>query len=404
MNNYRDDFPILNQTVNDKPLCYVDNASTTQKPQAVLDAIIHFYTTNNANIYRGIHAFGEKATTLYENTRSLVAQFIGAHHADEIIFTRNTTESINFVAETWAMQHITKNDEIVLTELEHHANLLPWQRVAQKTGAQLKFIPVLPDGSLDYATIQNIITPRTKLVAFSPISNALGTHVDTQLLIKHAREIGAKILIDAAQLVPHQKINVSQLDCDFLAFSGHKMLGPTGVGVLYIKKELHEIIPPYNVGGGIVFEANWHNATWLKSPHKYEAGTPPIAQVIGLGAAIEYLKKIDFEHLAKYEAALCAQLIDGLSQMPKITILGPIEQLRQKGHLVSFLVKNVHAHDVAAYLDQNGIFVRAGHHCAQPLAKKLGFDACTRISFYLYNTPQEVDRIIKTLDILIKSI
>ncbi len=405
MKKLRKDFEILTQMLNDKPIAYLDNASTTQKPQQVLDAVMNFYTTCNANIYRGVHAFGEKATTLYEQAREKVAQFIGAHDATEIIFTRGTTDGINFIASTWAMQHVKRGDEIVLTELEHHSNLLPWQHVAQQTGAQLKFIPVFPDGTLDMGKVSELITSKTKLVAMIHSSNALGTHVDVATITKHARKVGAKVLIDAAQTVPHQAIDVEKLGCDFLVFSGHKMLAPTGIGVLYINKALHDDIPPYQRGGGTIFDADWHTATWAQSPQKFEAGTPPIAQAIGLGAAIDYLNEhVNFDQLQKHEAQLCVQLIDGLQHIDRIRLLGPLEELKQRGHLVSFVVDGAHAHDVAAYLDAHGICVRAGHHCVQPLAKKLGYEASVRASFYFYNTSEEVERLLEVMKKLVKEL
>jgi len=396
-NKLRSDFPILQQMVNQYPLSYLDNASTTQKPQQVLDTVMHFYRTNNANIYRGAHTFAEQATELYEQARQKVAHFIGAQDPTEIIFTHGATESINLVAGTWAADHIMQGDEIILTELEHHANLLPWQRVAQQKGARLKFIPVLPDGTLDFSTLDTLFTAKTKLVAFVHVSNALGTHNAVDKITRYARAVDAKVLIDAAQSVPHQAINVGTLDCDFLVFSGHKMLAPTGIGVLYIKKELHDQISPYALGGGMVFEADWHTANWLTGPQKFEAGTPAIAQAIGLGAAIDYLTdKVDFLELQVYEAQLSTRLIDGLSSIPQVKILGPVEELK-KGHLVSFIVDGVHAHDGSAYCDSRGISVRAGHHCAQPLAKKLGYGASLRASFYFYNTIQEVDRLVNAV-------
>jgi cysteine desulfurase/selenocysteine lyase len=403
MKSVRNDFPILAQRVNGNRLAYVDNASTSQKPQVVLDAVRTFETAFNANIYRGVHSFGEETTQQYENVRAQVARFIGAADASEIIFTKGTTESINFIATAWALKNLQQGDEIVLTQLEHHANLIPWQQVAQKTGAKLLFIPVNSDGSLDYSTLDQLITPHTKLVAISHVSNALGTHVDVVRIGTHAKKVGAKMLIDAAQSVPHQRINVQQLGCDFLAFSGHKMLAPTGVGILYIKKELHNAVEPYQFGGGMVFNVGWQESTWAQAPQKFEAGTPPIAQVIGLGAAIDYLEKqVDFDALQRHEAQLCAQLIDGLQKIAHIRILGPIDELRQQGHLVSFVVDGVHAHDVAAYLDQQGVAVRAGHHCAQPLAQKLGYDTSVRASFYLYNSAQDVQQLLDALHSLSK--
>lgn len=403
METRRADFPILQQKINDKPLCYLDNASTSQKPQAVIDALVDFYTTKNSNISRGAHFLSEQATQLYEQVRKQIAQFIGARDASEIIFTSGCTESINFVATAWAMQHINPGDEIVITGLEHHANMVPWQRVVAERKAVLKVIPVHPDGSLIMDHLDDIITPNTKLVACVHVSNALGTHVDVERIVMHAKQVGALVLIDAAQSVGHQRINVVDLDCDFLAFSGHKMLAPTGVGVLYIKQELHDIVQPYQYGGGMVFEVDYQKSTYLKAPHKFEAGTPPIAQVIGLGAAVNYLSQIDFEQLRVHEAQLCAQLIDGLSLIDGVRILGPIEQLKKKGHLVSFVVENIHAHDVAAYLSKEGICVRAGDYCAQPLFKKMHLNGSVRASFYLYNTAQEIDRLIEAVDQLVKA-
>lgn len=397
----RKDFPILSQTINNFPLTACDNAATTHKPQAVIDAITHFYSTTNANIYRGVHTFAEKATTMYEDARNKVAHFLGAH-PDEIVFTHGTTSGINMIASTWAEKYINTDDEIVITELEHHANLLPWQRLTHKKGAHLRFIPVTSQGLLDLSCLDSLITNKTKLVSVTHVSNAIGTHVDIQTIIAHAQKVGAKVLIDAAQSVPHQKINVHELKCDFLVFSGHKILGPTGIGVLYIKKELHDHIPPYELGGGIVEHVEYDYATYKPIPHRLEAGTPPIAQAIGLGAAIDYLNKnINFPQLVHYEAQLCSALIQGLSHFKEITILGPIEELKQKGHLVSFLVKNYHSHDVASFLSSRGILVRAGHHCAQPFAHKLGYEASIRVSFYFYNTYEDVERIIQALQELL---
>lgn len=347
----RDDFPILSQTSNGYPLIPCDNAATTHKPQEVIDAITNFYCTSNANIYRGVHTLAEQATEMYEQARTTVANFIGADPA-EIIFTHGTTSGINMIAATWVEEHLNTGDEIIVTELEHHANLLPWQRLAHKKGLILKFIPVTAEGLLDLSALNFLITKKTKLVSLIHVSNAVGTEVDIKTIITHAHIVGAKVLIDAAQSVPHQKINVHELDCDFLVFSGHKILGPTGIGVLYIKKELHDQIPPYELGGGIVEHVEYNSATFKQIPYRLEAGTPPIAQAIGLGAAINYINKnIDFVALEKHEAHLCSLLIDGLSPLKDITILGPISELKQKGHLVSFLVKNYHSHDVASFFE-----------------------------------------------------
>jgi cysteine desulfurase/selenocysteine lyase len=399
----RADFPILSQKINGYPLIACDNASTSHKPQSVIDAITTFYTTTNANIYRGIHLFAEQATQQYEAARNKVAHFIGAL-PEEIVFTRGCTSGINFVVATWGDENIKAGDEIVMTELEHHANLLPWQRLAHKKGALLKFIPIFPDGSLDLSCLNSLITDKTKMVSVIHVSNAIGTHVDIKTIIARAQAVGARVLIDAAQSVPHQKINVHDLRCDFLVFSGHKLLGPTGIGVLYIKKELHSQIEPYEVGGGMVEDVDCAYATWASAPQKFEAGTPPIAQAIGLGVAIDYLnEQINFDELAVYEAQLCSRLIDGLLLIKGIKILGPIEELKKRGHVVSFLVETYHSHDVAAFLDSRGISVRAGHHCAQPFAKKLGYDASVRVSFYFYNTIEEVDFIIAVMQELVIS-
>jgi len=397
----RKDFPILSQTINGFSLVPCDNASTTHKPQEVIDAITNFYTTTNANIYRGVHIFGEQTTALYEEARQIIAQSIGAY-PHEIIFTHGTTSGINMIASTWAEDFITQGDEIVITELEHHANLLPWQRIAQQKGAGLQFIPITSDGLLDLSMLDSIITHKTKLVSITHVSNAVGTHVDIATIIKYAHMAGAKVLIDAAQSVPHQKINVHALGCDFLVFSGHKIMGPTGIGILYIAESLHNQITPYELGGGMVEHVDYTYATYKPIPHKLEAGTPPIAQVIGLGAAFNYINThINFELLAEYESYLCTLLINKLLLFDKITILGTIEELKQKGHLVSFLVKNYHSHDVASFLSSRGIFVRAGHHCAQPFARKLGYDASVRVSFYFYNTIEDVERIIQALEELL---
>lgn len=400
MKNNRADFPILTQKVNNHPLIYFDNAATTQKPQMVIDALTKFYTTQNANIHRSLYPLGEQATTLYEEARAKVAAFINAQ-PEEIIFTMGTTQGINFIASTWAQEHILKGDRIILTQLEHHSNMVPWQQVVQKKQAHLDYIPLLPDGTLDLEALPSLLTKKTKLMAAVHVSNALGTHNDIKTLIGAAHSVGARVLIDAAQSAGHQKIDVKKLNCDFLVFSGHKMLGPTGIGVLYIKKELHEQIPPYQFGGGMIFDADYYTARWQKAPHKFEAGTPPIAQAIGLAAAIDYLEKhVNFEELRAHEAQLCTQLIEGLRKFKKVRILGPQEQLQEKGHLVSFTVDGIHAHDVAAYLSNYGICVRAGNHCAQPLAHKLGILASVRASFYLYNTQKEVESFLEMFTLL----
>lgn len=401
----RDDFPLLRHMAEGgAPFHYLDNAATTHKPDSVIKAITDFYTYDNANVGRGLYALAERATAKYEEARCTVQRFIGACDPSEIIFTRGATEGINLVATAWALHHLRRDDVIMLTVLEHHANLVPWQWVAQKTGARLLFIPAHADGSLDYGEAYAMISDKVKLLAITHSSNALGTHVSLDALCKRAQQAGAKVLVDASQSVPHRRINVEKMPIDFLVFSGHKMLGPTGIGVLYMRESESlgcgntaccSQVEPYQRGGGMIWDVGWRTAEFLPAPHKFEAGTPAIAQAIGLAAAIEYLEVIDFDELRIHEATLCARLIEGLQRVPGVKIWGPIDQLKQEGHLVSFTVDGMHAHDVAAFLDQRGICVRAGHHCAQPLARTMGYEATVRVSFYLYNTIEDVDAVVE---------
>lgn len=396
----RSDFPLLTH----KKIHYLDNASTTQKPQVVLDALNHFYTYENANTYRGIYELGELATERYEEARNTVAQFLNVQNSAEIIFTRGTTDGINAVADGWARKKLQASDEVVITQLEHHANWLPWQRLSEECGFIIKVIPVYADGSLDMDAAADLITSKTRLVATTWTSNAIGTHVPVAELVKCAHAVGAKILIDAAQVVAHAPINIRTLNPDFLVFSGHKIGGPTGVGVLYVNHALHDQMEPYQVGGGMVLQVG-NPSTWLPAPHKFEAGTPPIAQAIGLAAAIRYFQQhVDYSVLQKHEAALCARLIQRLQKHSCVRILGPINVLLQQGHLVSFVIDGIHAHDAAAYFAQKGVCVRAGHHCAQPLAQALGYVASIRASFYAYNTNDDVDILADACDALIAEI
>lgn len=391
------DFPLLSHLMNGVPICYLDNASTTQKPHMVLDAIVKTYTTFNANPGRGIYELAEQAAVHYHNARKKVAQFINAEF-DEVIFVRGATEGLNYIAHGWGNYHLKGGDEIVLSELEHHANLVPWQRVAQQTGAVLKYIPITRTGELEYDAVSSVITKRTKVVAITHSSNAIGTSVNLKPIIAAAKSVGAVTLIDACQSVPHEKIDVKKLGCDFLAFSGHKMLGPTGSGILYINKNYFDLVQPLTLGGGSVFDVDWQDARLRTAPERFEAGTPSLAQAVGLGAAIDYLRaQVSFEELQKKEAALCSLLIDGLLAHKKITILGPVDQLRQTGHLVSFIFDGIHAHDVAEYLNQKGICVRAGNFCAQPLMQKLGHPAAVRASFYCYSREEDVERLLEGL-------
>jgi cysteine desulfurase / selenocysteine lyase len=397
----RSDFPILHKKIDGLPLIYLDSAATSQKPQVVIDALTNFYTEHNSNIHRAIYTLGEETTTLYEKAREKVAQFINADPS-EIIFTKGTTESINLVASTWAQQHIKKGDQILISQMEHHSNMIPWQQCVLRNQATLQYIPLTSQGTLAYEKLPALLSQKTKLVAVTHVSNVLGTRNDISEIIKAAHAGGARVLIDAAQSIPHEPIDVKKLECDFLAFSGHKMLGPTGIGVLYINKELHDQTPPYQFGGGMIYEADLFSASWQKAPQKFEAGTPPIAQAIGLAAAIDYIQKnISFDELQKHEAALCAQLIEGLSSQKKIRILGPSQALKKSGHLVSFVIDGIHPHDIAAQLSQKGICVRAGNHCAQPLAKLLHISGSVRASFYLYNNEIEVEQLIQAIKSLL---
>lgn len=421
MKTIKNDFPIFHNRSKGKRLIYLDNAATTHKPLAVLDAERYFYANGYANVKRGIYQSGEASTQAFEHARARVAAFIGAENPSEIVFTSGATDSINLIAKAWGELNIGPADEIVVSELEHHANLLPWQRLATDRGAFLRYIPVSFDGTLSLAALDDIITPRTKLVAITHTSNAVGIKPDLMRIMHRAREVGAKVLIDAAQAVPHQKINVQEMGCDFLVFSGHKMFGPTGIGVAYITKKVHETLQPYRLGGGMVHtvvrsfdpspqsselrphhERESKGSLWLSMPHMLEAGTPPIAQAIGLIAAIDYLEHtIGYEALARHERALMHTLIEGLELIPGITILGPVDELHDSAHLLSFLVDGVHAHDVAAYLDCHGIAVRAGHHCAQLLAQKLGITASVRVSLYAYNTHDDIQALLVALKQLV---
>ncbi len=396
----RKDFSILSKVIDSKQLIYLDNAATTQKPNFVIDSISGFYKNHNANILRGVYPLAEQATEMYENARQKIAKFINASDACEIIFTSGTTEGINFIADSWVQNNLKPGDEILLTEAEHHANFLPWVLLAEKTGVKLKFIKINPKTfKLDFS--DDLITEKTKLVALTHSSNVLGNiwqKDQLEKVIKKAHEVGAKVLLDAAQTVPHQKIDIQKLNPDFLVFSGHKMLGSTGIGILYIKKEIQDEVAPYRVGGSMVHSSVSKSPTWVESPAKFEAGTPPIAQAIGLGAAVDYINEnINFDGLKKHEANLCSKLIDGLQQIDGVTIFGNIEELKQTGHLVSFFVEDIHVHDIASLLGSKNICVRAGQHCAQPLSTVLNVQATLRVSFYLYNTDKEVEIFLKEL-------
>ena len=377
-------------------LIYLDNAATTQKPQAVLDALHDFYTKHNVNLHRGIYAIAEQSTEQYEATRVQVAQFLNAQ-ASEIVFTHGATDAMNRVAISWGYQNIQKGDEIVVTALEHHANFVPWYQLCKAKKATLKMIPVTSEGILDYSTLDTLINSKTKLVAVTQVSNAIGTHVDLAPIIKRAGQVKARVLVDGCQAAPYQKIDVKSLGCDFYVFSGHKMMGPMGVGVLYVKTTVQQECLPFPTGGGAVQEVSLDAVTFAPFPRCFEAGTPPAASVAGLSAALKVIEAYGIETIQNHCAYVTRLAIEGLEKMDFIRLLGPVNELKKSGHLISFEVKGIHAHDVAAFLDQKGIAVRAGHHCAQPLARALGYVSSLRASFYLYNSQEDVEVFLKAV-------
>lgn len=393
----RKDFPILERAVNGKPLVYLDNAATSQKPKAVIGALSDYYQNYNANIHRAIHTLGEMATEKYERVRTKVKELLNAKSPQEIVFTGNTTASINLVAYSWGRANINEGAEILLTEMEHHSNLVPWQLLAKEKRAKLRFIPVDGQGLLDLRNIKGFINDKTKLVALTHASNFLGTINPVEAIIKLAHKRGALVLVDGAQSVPHLKVDVQRLDCDFLAFSSHKMLGPTGVGVLYAKRGHLSAMPPFLGGGEMIRSVEYENATWNELPYKFEAGTPNIADVIAFGAAIDYLLNVGLGAISKYEHFLVRSALRKLSAVKNLTIYGP-ENVEQRGGLLSFNVEGIHAHDLATVLDSEGIAIRSGHHCTMPLHKKLGIVASARASFYLYNTEEEIDRLVEGIE------
>jgi cysteine desulfurase/selenocysteine lyase len=392
----RQDFPILSRIVHDKPLVYLDSAASTQKPQAVLDALNVYYERYNANVHRGVYTLSEEATEAMEKARVKVARFIHARQSKQIIFTRNTTESINLVAYSWGSANISTSDLIVLTEMEHHSNLIPWQLLAQRTGARLEFVPVSDDGLLQLDVYEQLLQQHPKLIAFTHVSNVLGTINPAQQMIAQAHAAGAVVLIDGAQSVPHMPVDVQALDADFYCFSGHKMLGPTGIGVLYGKRDLLEAMPPFMGGGDMIRTVGLREASWNDLPWKFEAGTPAIAEAIGLGAAIDYLNALGMEHVRQHEQALTHYAMQKLAAIDGLTIYGPLAE--QRGGVISFTLADIHPHDLASILDQEaGVAVRAGHHCAQPLMERYGLAATARASFYVYNTKQEIDVLVQGL-------
>jgi cysteine desulfurase / selenocysteine lyase len=398
-NRIREDFPILSQEVNGHPLIYFDNAATTQKPRAVVDALRQYYEQNNANVHRGLHELSSRATEAYESARQRVASYLNATSPDEIVFTRGTTESINLVAQAWGGRFLHPNDIILLTEMEHHSNLVPWQLLAERSGARLRFLPVREDGTLALDQLPQLLTPEVKLFAFTHVSNSLGTINPVRDLCRRARSVGALTLVDAAQSAGHLPLDVQELGCDFLAFSGHKMCAPTGSGALYGRAEILDAIPPWHGGGEMIVSVTFEKSTFKKAPHRFEAGTPNIAGAIGLAAAIDYLEQIGRPAIFAHDSALAAYAAKRLAELPGMRLLGP---QRERGALAGFVMKGVHPHDLTTFADQYGLALRGGHHCNQPLMRKFGLPGTTRASFYFYNTMAEIDRMIEILQAAVR--
>jgi cysteine desulfurase / selenocysteine lyase len=393
----RKDFPILQRRVRGKPLVYLDNAATTQKPLAVIEALTRYYSQTNANVHRGVHTLSEEATSQMEEARAKVASFIGADDPATVIYTRNATEAINLVAHAWGRKNLKAGDEVLITEMEHHSNIVPWQLLAQATGAKLRYLPVRPDGLLDLDALPRLLTGRTKLFAATHMSNVLGTINPVKELAAKARAAGALFLTDAAQSVPHSPVSVKDVGCDFLAFSAHKMMGPTGIGVLWGRRELLEAMDPFLGGGDMIRDVTPERSTWNELPYKFEAGTPNIADAIAFGAAVDYLRGLGLDAVRAHEMELTAYALERLkAAFPDITLYGP-EDVKRRGGVVSFNLPGVHPHDVGTILDRDGVAVRAGHHCCQVLMKKFDLPGTARASFYVYNDKSDVDALVASL-------
>lgn len=393
----RDDFPILREKAHGHPLIYFDNAATTQKPRPVLEAIRNYYEHDNANVHRGLHMLSMRATDAYERARERVAEYIGAASADEIVFTRGTTESINLIAQAWGEKFVRAGDVILLTEMEHHSNLVPWQLLAERTGARLRFVPVRDDGTLALDQLDTLLTAEVKLFAFTHISNSLGTINPVADLCRKAREAGALTLVDAAQSTGHMPVNVQELGCDFLAFSGHKMCAPTGIGALYARAEILDSIPPWHGGGEMIVSVTLEKSVFKKPPHRFEAGTPNVAGAIGLAAAIDYIEQIGRAEIFEHDSQLTRYALERFAELPGMRVLGPSDE---RGAIVGFVMEAAHPHDLTTFADRYGLAMRGGHHCNQPLMRRFGISGTTRASFYFYNTKDEIDRMV---DILQKS-
>jgi cysteine desulfurase/selenocysteine lyase len=398
----RADFPVLHQHVGGKPLIYLDNAATTHKPRAVIDVLARFYQQDNSNVHRGLHALSMRSTDGYEAARIRAAQFINAAAPEEIVFTRGTTEAINLVAQSWGGANLRKGDVILLTEMEHHSNLVPWQQIAQRTGATLRFVPVAGENAehgLDLSSLDRLLTPEVKIFAFTHVSNTLGVINPVAELCAKAKKSGALTLVDAAQSIGHEPVDVQALGCDFLAFSGHKMAGPTGIGVLYGRRALLDAMPPWQGGGGMIASVDFFATKWKPAPERFEAGTPNVADAIALHAAMDYLDALGRPRIAAHDYALARPAYEALTELPGIRILGPKDG---RTGLVSFALKDAHAHDVVTFADQDGIALRGGHHCNQPLMRKLGLSSTVRASFYVYNNLAEIEALAASMRKILK--
>ena len=390
----RRDFPILHQEVHGKPLVYLDNAATTQKPRSVIDALVHYYEHDNANVHRGVHELSQRATNDYEDARVAVQNFLGAAASEEIIYTRGTTESINLVTASWGRANVGAGDEVLISAMEHHSNIVPWQLLCEEKGAKLKVVPINDDGEFLFDEYERLLSDRTKIVAVNHVSNALGSVNPVREIIKLAHERGALVLIDGAQAVAHMKVDVQELDCDFYAFSSHKIFGPTGVGILYGKKALLEEMPPCEGGGDMIKYVTFEKTVYNDLPYKFEAGTPNIADAIGLGAALHYVKEVGLEAIGAYEERLLVYATERVTAIEGVTLIGTA---RDKASVLSFNLDTVHPHDLGTVLDREGVAIRAGHHCAQPVMDRFGVAATARASFAFYNTRAEVDQLVAAL-------
>lgn len=397
----RQQFPILQRQVHGKPLVYLDSAATSQKPLAVIDAMDRYYREYNANVHRGVHTLSEEATAAYEGARKRIARFINARSPRELIYTRNATEAINLVAATWGRANLTPNDAVLITEMEHHSNIVPWQILRDQIGFELRAVPVTDEGYLDMDAFDRLLDERVKLVAVTHMSNVLGTINPIAEMTAKAHAVGALVLVDGAQSVPHMPVDVQALDIDFLAFSAHKMAGPTGIGALWARRELLEAMPPYMGGGDMIAFVSLERSTWADLPHKFEAGTPAIAEAIGFGAAVDFLSELGMENVRAHEIEITEYALEALSEVPGLRLLGP-RKAADKGGVAAFVLDGVHPHDIASILDAEGVAVRAGHHCAQPLMQRYKVPATTRASFYVYTTREEIDRLVEALHVVRK--